>query len=124
MRYNITNEFDEPIVAVKDKDLAIELAKHLNRNVWDTIDSVEIFHYTSWQFEIDKFLYSIPDREPQVICTKCGKNDVVNKQKYCGNGSDKENAHRWFPIPEDKKEQEILICKELREKYKALPNEQ
>jgi ribosomal protein L37E len=29
------------------------------------------------------------------ICSKCGKSNYVNKSKYCGDGSDKDNAHRW-----------------------------
>lgn len=36
---------------------------------------------------------------PQVRCSKCGKTSKENKQKYCGDGSDKDNGHRWEPMP-------------------------
>ena len=28
-------------------------------------------------------------------CSKCGVTVAENKSKYCGDGSDKDNAHRW-----------------------------
>lgn len=29
------------------------------------------------------------------VCSKCGVTVGENKNKYCGNGSDKDNPHRW-----------------------------
>lgn len=32
-------------------------------------------------------------------CSKCGRLTTdTPKQKYCGDGSDKDNSHRWVPI--------------------------
>lgn len=35
---------------------------------------------------------------PQVYCTQCGKTSRENRQKYCGDGSDKDYGHRWEPL--------------------------
>lgn len=29
------------------------------------------------------------------VCSKCGVTVAANKSKYCGDGSDKDNPHRW-----------------------------
>lgn len=31
-------------------------------------------------------------------CTKCGRDTDTNTQKYCGDGTDKDNEHRWAKV--------------------------
>lgn len=36
------------------------------------------------------------------VCSKCGVTVSVNRQKYCGDGSDKDNEHRWVDVAQPK----------------------
>jgi hypothetical protein len=32
------------------------------------------------------------------VCSKCGVTVAENRRKYCGDGSDKDNEHRWVDV--------------------------
>ena len=49
-----------------------------------------------------------------VVCRKCGKRPDELRQKYCGDGSDKDNPHQWeFPEAEE-------YCKNLASNLRPL----
>jgi hypothetical protein len=37
----------------------------------------------------------------RTVCAKCGVDSRDSSQKYCGDGRDKENEHRWVRAPDD-----------------------
>jgi uncharacterized protein (TIGR02996 family) len=45
--------------------------------------------------EFIKIQCELAAKFPGVRCTKCGRTSTENKSKYCGDGSDKDNEHRW-----------------------------
>lgn len=54
------------------------------------------------QSNIEKYLWSrlsnaelVTLRINSQVCKKCGKSVGENMQKYCGDGSDKDNGHIW-----------------------------
>lgn len=56
-------------------------------------------HIESWQRSADSHdiaLEYVRLHVPTVTkCMQCGKTVEENKNKYCGNGCDKDNPHRW-----------------------------
>ncbi len=38
---------------------------------------------------------SVEEHLAHTYCVKCGRRSPDCRQKYCGNGSDKDNAHSW-----------------------------
>lgn len=69
----------------------------MNRATWDTSLCQFRCGDCGWESEFDhEFVDKYKEfRINSQVCSKCGVTVGDNKSKYCGDGSDKDNPHRW-----------------------------
>lgn len=70
----------------------------LHRAIW-SVDTSRFVCSCGWVSNYsDKFTAAyVQYRIDSQVCAKCGVTVGENKQKYCGDGSDKDNSHNWKP---------------------------